>query len=143
MTKSDSRRHSALHEHGPSSAHTKSPWIVSTSTNEQVYDGEEHLIVLSHPEFGTGQIIADIESSANESAANARLIAAAPDTLKCTKALLLVCDDRLSMLKEEEAEALNGCDDEQEIKDEYSERRKHYRLLKKDAMDAIGKTESA
>ncbi len=66
---------------------TKGPWIVSTSTNAHVYDGEEHLVILSHPVEGTGQILADIETLP-EAEANARLMAAAPDLLAALDLLL-------------------------------------------------------
>lgn len=64
-----------------SQAHTPGPWIVSTSSNAHVYDGEQHLVILSHPEESTAQIIADLETMP-ESRANASLIAIAPELLE-------------------------------------------------------------
>lgn len=36
-------------------------FILSRSTNPDVYNGQEHFVVLSHPETGSGAVIADIE----------------------------------------------------------------------------------
>lgn len=64
--------------------HTPGPWLWGYSENPAVYNGQEHLVILTHPELSCGLIIADLETqfSEEEQLANAHLIAAAPDLLE-------------------------------------------------------------
>ena len=94
-----------------SSAHTTGPWHV-----EQCGD----LLVTQV----RGPTICELDPQP-EATANARLISAAPDLLVCTDYLLRVCNDRLSILAEED-------DPDEEIV-------WHYSLLKRDAERALTK----
>ena len=99
-----------------SSAHTPGPWHVDTyGTGDS-----GNLLVLQMPDA----VICELDSLP-EAAANARLIAAAPELLVCTDYLLHVCDDRLSILAEED-------DPDEEVV-------RHYSLLKRDAQEALDK----
>jgi hypothetical protein len=68
------------------SSFTPGPWLVSTSEIEEVYGGRKHLCIIGDPEK-FGSVIADIEIC-EESGANARLIAAAPDLYNALKMIV-------------------------------------------------------
>src|SRR5438067_2262202 len=72
-------------------AFTKEPWLISESTNPAVYGGERHLVILSHPDDGTGKIIADLETLP-EAKANAEVIARAPQLLQSLERLTEIAE---------------------------------------------------
>lgn len=65
------------------------------------------------------------------SAANARLIARAPDLMNLARKLIIVCDDRLAELQEESVrlQGINSDDAEADL----SERTQHFASLKSEA----------
>ncbi len=92
---------------------------------------EEALKVIADEKGDAGRFYQEL---ANESlsvgprlAPLTRLLGAVPDLLQCTKYLLLVCEDRLSILEEK------GEPDEDVVK--------HFTLLKQDAEQALAKAQ--
>lgn len=70
-----------------SSAHTPGPWLASVSHCEEIYGLDKHDCVESR---SAGQLVADICPTGDdeESAANARIIAAAPELLRYLKCIV-------------------------------------------------------
>src|SRR5688500_745299 len=100
-------------------SHTNGPWLVyeatpSSSVPPSTYvTSREGLVIATHLHNGT------------ETPAIARLFAAAPDLLTCTRFLKWVCADRLAILAEE-------VEPDPEVVE-------HFRLLKEDATRALAK----
>lgn len=77
-----------------------------------------------------------------EACADARLITAAPELLACTRNLIAVCDDRISMINEElDALADSGFegDDTEAAVQDCGERLRHYETLKRLATESVAK----
>lgn len=108
-----------------SSEHTAGPWIVDWLDDENgwVLDAENNYLAEIVTTDEEGFVVPP-----QQQRANARLIAAAPDLYTCARYLRLVCEDRLSIEREEQNDP------------EVIER---YTLLLADANAAIAKVESA
>ena len=106
-----------------SSAHTSGPW--------NVYRGPkgEYLV-----QSGNGQFLASMATGfAPLDAENANLIATAPDLLHLAKVFRMTCEDRLSLLKEDEKYWRPD--------DEWQDMIGHYTSLLKDCKRVIGRAE--
>lgn len=111
-------------------AHTPGPW----NTHDYGDDKYPWIII----EADLGHHVAAVErylGKDDRSAADARLIAAAPALLNLARKLVIVCHDRLADLKEE-AERLSDFFSE-EAEDDILARIDHYTSLKSEAENAI------
>lgn len=115
---------------GTSSAHTAGPWIPDAVLSPDEWEGDYRAQVTTREDADghCSRVAWACGLTTAECKANARLIAAAPDLYKCARYLRLVCEDRLSIEREER-------NDPEVIE--------HYTLLLADADAAIAKVEAA
>jgi hypothetical protein len=84
-----------------SSAHTTGPWMVYVTPGDTLY--------ISSPKHNIAAICNNAKPE--ELAANARLIAAAPDLLRLARSFHCACTERMSILRDERAEAFADTED--------------------------------
>jgi len=132
-------------------AHTPAPWTIEDESDSiDVFlelKGDFGIKPIAHlyTSFESDEYEYDTEEECladfAEYEANAHLITAAPELLQCAKNLLMVCEDRISMLIEEETALDCGLleEDGRCTRKDSDRRLEYYRLLKKDAKLAIAK----
>lgn len=108
-----------------SSEHTPGPWTCDMTVSE--CDGHSAMIIETEAPTHPTVAAAFCRDTDDETTANARIIAAAPQLLVACRSASLTYDDRLSLLEDEREWRPN---------DEYEDMKEHYTLLKKD-VDAV------